>query len=290
MRRRKFLLGASAALGSKGCATTTVAGAGSGPSVAIVEYQGSTFRFDERTAEDLGDYVDPGNRFRQQCLRVAHDRLPLTVYFRPDRDSNRSELVFECGQTRPSAPPANLDGYRVTIERGGDEVYSAQIPGHFWFARWRWQSTPRPIREKVGNLIAARLLPPYDASELGRYSKDDKPHAYSPMSLAGIDPAMGATGERPDIGPVTGWQADYICVGTNLSTVLAQSEASGTFPWHFRDAQTSGPLDVFAYPRASTYAASVGAPFIPTTTCTVEGVPISMDTGHQPALNYCPFC
>ena len=42
------------------------------------------------------------------------------------------------------APPANLDAYRVTIERGGRQVYTAEVPRHFWFARWRWQSSPRP--------------------------------------------------------------------------------------------------------------------------------------------------
>jgi hypothetical protein len=299
MRRRTFLLGASAALnfngrtaGGVGSATpiaSAVADAGAGPCVAIVEYQGSSFRFDETTGSDLGDYVDPGNQFRQRCLGVGNDRLPLTVYFRPDRGSNRTEVVFELGQTRPTAAPANLDAYHVTIERGGRAVYAADIPQHFWFSRWRWQSKPRPVREKIENLITARLLPHYDASDLGEYSRDNKPHAYSPMSLAGVDAAMGSTGERPDIGPVTGWQADYICCGTNLATVMAQAEASGTIPWHFRDRQTSAPLDVIAYKRASAYAASVGSPFIPTTKCVIDGIPINADTGHQPALNYLPF-
>jgi hypothetical protein len=296
MRRRKFLLGTSAVLNLGGRASLgagddapPAADVGAGPCVAIVDYQGSSFRFEETRGRDLGDYVDPANRFRQRCLSVEHDGLPLTVHFRPDRDSNRMEVVFELGQMRPSAVPANLDAYRVTIERGGRVVYTADIPRHFWFSRWRWQSSPRPVREKTASLIASRLLPRYDASDLGSHNRDNRAYAYSPMSLAGIDPAMGSTGERPDIGPVTGWQADYICCGTNLATVLAQAEASGTVPWHFRDRETGGPLDVFAYPRASTYAASVGAPFIPTTKCVIDGTPINADTGHQPALNYLPF-
>jgi hypothetical protein len=302
MRRRTLLLGTSAALCFEGCARAgtgidasalpvapAVADAATGPSVAVVEYQGNSFRFDETTGRDLGDYVDPAGRFHQRCVLVEHDRLPLRVYFRPDRDSNRTEAVFELGALGSPASPANLDTYRVAIERGGYRVHAADIPRHFWFARWRWQSAPRPVREKVEDLVAARLVPRYDASELGRYSRDNRPHAYRPMSLAGIDPAMGATGERPDIGPVTGWQADYICCGTNLATMMAQAEASGTIPWHFRDLRSGGPLDVFAYPRASTYAANVAAPFIPTTHCSIEEVPISADSGHQPALNYLPF-
>lgn len=115
MRRRTLLLGTSAALCFEGCAHArsdidasaspiVSAVAGTGPSVAVVEYRGSTFRFDETTGQDLGDYIDPVGQFRQRCLRVEHDRLPLTVFFRPDRDSNRTEVVFELGQPQPPAP------------------------------------------------------------------------------------------------------------------------------------------------------------------------------------------
>jgi hypothetical protein len=83
--------------------------------------------------------------------------------------------------------------------------------------------------------------------------------------------------------------ASFICAGTNLSTVLAQGEAAGTLYWHYRDESTGAPFDVFAYPTASTYPGSGALPFIPTAACSIGGVPLQIDTGHEPALTYVPF-
>ena len=57
---------------------------------AVVEYKGETYRYDEATGTNLGDYIDPRKRFVQGCIRVTHDLLPLTVFFRRDRGTNRA--------------------------------------------------------------------------------------------------------------------------------------------------------------------------------------------------------
>ena len=55
----------------------------------------------------------------------------------------------------------HLDAYVVEIERGGKAVARVEVPKHYWFSRWRWQSAPRPIIAKPRDLIAAGLLPSY---------------------------------------------------------------------------------------------------------------------------------
>jgi hypothetical protein len=259
---------------------------GTGPLAAVIEYQGNTYRYEEQEGVDLGDYVDPQNRFVQSCRRTTNERLPLTVFFRPDRGTHRAEVVFELGRLRPKSPPANLEAYQVTILRGDRVVFTAKVPQHYWFSRWRWQSSPRPITTKVSDLIARGLLPPYDGRATNGTARQARRFSYQIMELAGITPVMPMTGERDDIGPVTEVQAEFVCTGNEaaLATLLAQAEGAGTCPWYYRDEATGAPLDVIRYPKASKYGPNVSDPYIATTK-----TPIQLDTNHEPALAYLPF-
>jgi hypothetical protein len=110
------------------------------------------------------------------------------------------------------------------------------------------------------------------------------------MTLAGVTPNMGQTGERADIGPVTEWQADYICEGTNLHAVLAQAEAAGTLNIHVCNPNTGAPIDLInTYPKAGNYAERTNSPYISVIPTRVDGRPLQFDTGHNPSLNYLPF-
>lgn len=313
MRRRSLLAAGSALLGvgacSFGAGTSTAsslsldspgdlsviapgmigslaAEADTGPLTAIIEYQGETYRFAETAGTDLGDYVDPRKRFVQGCVRVTNDQIPLAVYFRRDRGTDRAEVVFELGRLWSRTKPANLEAYRATILRADRTVFKIEVPQHYWFSRWRWQSSERPVTAKVNDLISSGLLPPYD-----QHAERDTigTHAFTPyriMELAGLARYMPTTGERVDIGPVTEVQGEFICTGRQaaLAMLLAQAEAAGTFPWHYRDEHTGAPLSVIQYPDASVYSPQTGNPFI---AGTKSGIVI--DSAHQPAIAYVPF-
>ena len=196
MQRRFLLVGSSAVVGLAACSTkggappasaatdAPIADIGSGPVSAVIEHQGNTYRYDETAGTDLGDYVDPQKRFVQGCVRVTHDQLPMTVFFRRDRGSNRAEAVFELGRLWSKAPPANLDDYHVTIIRGDKTVFATDVPHHYWFSRWRWQSAPRPVIAKVKDLIASGKLPPYDESAGNGTLRPTRPSTYQIMELA----------------------------------------------------------------------------------------------------------
>lgn len=298
MRRRTLLFRSSAALGLAGCSAAIGAPAstavmdtpavdpGTGPMSAVVEYKGETYRYDEGTGTNLGDYIDPRKRFVQGCIRVTHDLLPLTVFFRPDRGTNRVEAVFELGRIWPKTPPANLDAYKVTILRGGRVVHTADVPRHLWFSRWRWQSSPRPITANISDLISSGLLPHYDNSVNNGTARPTRQQSYQIMELAGISRSMPMTGERDDIGPVTECQAEFICTGRQsaLATVLAQGEGAATLPWYFRDENTGAPLDAVHYANADVYSRETGDPFIPQAKTGIQ-----LDSAHEPAVAYLPF-
>ena len=55
-----------------------------------------------------------------------------------------------------------LGAYTATITRDGETLATVEAPKHYYYSRWRWQSAPRPVTTTVAELLAAKLVPPYD--------------------------------------------------------------------------------------------------------------------------------
>ncbi len=130
---------------------------------AVVTVAGQTYEFKEETGQNLGDFVSTTGNFTQRCVRSEVPNFPLTVFFRPDRNSERAEVVFELGRIFTAAP-ANLGAYSVTISRGEQVLARIDVPAHYWFSRWRWQSSPRPVVADVAKLVGQNMIPGYDRS------------------------------------------------------------------------------------------------------------------------------
>ena len=259
---------------------------------ATILIGGQSHVFAQEGGTDLGAYVDPQGRFTQHCIRATNPALPaFSVMFRPDADGTREEVVFELGAIWTMDALANLGAYTAVISKDGTELARVEAPKHNYYGRWRWQSAPRPVVNNVADLIAAGLLPHYDASVGCGYTQPSQERHYAgPMDLAGIEPYMPSTGGRDDIGLVTECQGDYLCTQSPaaLSSLRAQLEGSGSLPWHFRDENTGAPLDIWAYPRCSSRDQYDGNPnpFIPLNWVDTG---ITLDTSHEPDLGYVPF-
>jgi hypothetical protein len=264
-----------------------VIAASAAPLKAVVTINSVRYEYREELGTKLGDFVANFGRFTQSCVRTIAVGSPLTVYFRPDRDSDRTEVVFELGRMF-NAVAAHLGAYTVTISRGDQILATVNVPVHHWFSRWRWQSAPRPIVGKVAALIEQKLLPPYVRPPSDLLLPPSSPYVpYTVMGLAGVTPYMPGTGERPDIGLVTESQAKFICTANKVSLdiVLAQAEAAGSMPWHMRDENTGAPINFQAYPKACWYQGQkLGTPFVRTLPS-----PVNIDESHQPALAYVPY-
>jgi len=260
---------------------------GEGLAVVIRHAFGETV-YEEAGAENMGDYVDPEGAFVQRCFRAPRqdDVAPgLTVWFRPDADGGRREVIVELGVPLVAGlTPANLGAYEAEIWDGDELVATVPVPSHPWYARWRWQSAPRPVRVSRETLLASGKVPHYDGTVLAQFIADLAPQTYSVMGFAGMVTGMGWTGDRPDIGIMTGWAAQWLCKGNNTETVIAQGEASGTISMHLRDPETSAPLDLFNdWPKLTSYT-NGGDPIVPMT----KGI-VAYDSGHSPACSYLPW-
>ncbi len=278
MSRRALLVGA---------ACTPLAAQAAVDLRVFVRLGGETFVYTAAGAEDLGAFTSLAG-FTQDCFRATQPRFPLTVDFRPDRNTDRLEVVFELARLWDGAP-TNLGPYSVEIQRAGKTLAHVEAPRHFWFSRWRWQSNDRPVKADIAGLRDRGLIPPFagPSQAFARPAAAPKSGRYRPMELAGVEPEMGSTGERPDIGLVTEHQARFLCTGARdaLAALRAQAEAAGTLPWHMRDECTGAPVDLDRYKTMSWYGdRNVGDPHIE-----LANTGISIDSAHQPALAYVPY-
>src|ERR1051325_728571 len=92
---------------------------------------GKTLSLDSAKAAYVGDYI--GRFVQQKCFRLRASgngdyRDGFTVFFRPDSDGNRNEVVIEYGgevdfRVKPPQPAGGIavshtPGYTATISRG----------------------------------------------------------------------------------------------------------------------------------------------------------------------------
>lgn len=298
MRRRDLLRHASAAAGS--LILSDIARSSDSEQLNVtVRHDGRDYEYRMSSGKDLGDFTSQA--FVQRCVRVDQPDLPLTIFFRPDADAKRLEVVFELGRMwgQANRQARHLGHYRATIRNGQTIVARVDVEKHWWFSRWRWQSAPRPLIATPADLIAKRLVPPYGISAATHAESldDDLKHRYAgPMDNAGVEMQMGTTGDRPDIGPVTDYQAAYLITSSDdaLAVVRAQAEAAGSIPLHFRDETTSAPVDFFRYPQVSWYDEPNGKPWVKPHIAIRDAsgnppCPWELSTSHDPALNYVPY-
>ena len=166
-------------------------------------------------------------------MRTVPDFL---VMFRPDVDGTREEVVFEFGRCHGNPDTVTLGAYTASITRDGETLATVEAPKHYYYSRWRWQSAARPVTVTVAELLAAKLVPPYDKAMVRRLASERRAwrrwranDLHRPDAYGGIYPQMGATGERNDIGVVTEWQADYIMYEDAQSAGQHPGEAEGRF-------------------------------------------------------------
>ena len=130
-----------------------------GSSAVITFADGTTARFDADAGQEMGDYVAG---FAHSACGTFASRAPAACRSRcisADRGTDRVEVVVE--NFRLSGTAENLGAYTMRVLRDGKPIGEARVPGHFWLARWRWQSAPRPPVRSVAELKALRLIPNY---------------------------------------------------------------------------------------------------------------------------------
>ena len=243
--------------------------------------------FDIAKGKYLGTYQAPSGKFIQHCIRVRHPSLPhFFVDFRPDEKTDRMEVVFwngECMGDVPDGHTSDLPSYRVVLKNNGNIVHAESVRQHVWGCRWRYQSAARPEIRTTEQLFSDGFLPHMSkkAARIEGYSGVIVPKSPTPVAnyttfMAPDDPAanskLGLTcdidrgGERPEIGLVTEWQADYLLNRTAASkhAMYQQAEMCGSdWHWYIPDQITGALVNYKQDPshyKAYTYYQHYGSP------------------------------
>ena len=274
-RRKALTLGAvsvaAMSFGKAHAANTT-------PLRAVITMNGQTYDYREEQGADLGDFVSGFANFTQRCVRATVSGSPITVFFRPDRTSDRTEVVFELGKLF-SGTPANLDAYSVVISRGADTLATIEVPTHYWFSRWRWQSAARPVVTSPSNLIAWDLLPPLartaatgaiaqllsSATNVGKTASASAAATVTATNVAAttatnVAAATPSSNTSSSTVPMTGAIAAAIAAGKGYYTM----DSSGSMTYHPPGETAAGvtptPSATATTPAATTAPSAVSTP------------------------------
>lgn len=278
----------------------------------VITISGTSQEFLKSEAVDKGSFASPAG-FLQKNLCDTNPALPgMSVCFRPDEGGGRDEVILEYGSFMQT--PSSLGAYAADFYTGQTKLGSQVIAKHVSYQRWRWLPQGyRPHYRTVTDLETAKLLPPY-RSEYAFGQTAGLPNASctykTPLSdTVCITTYMGTTGERSDIGFITGWQASYLQSPTDAwwKIVLDQAEAGGSFPWHIRD-ERGTPVNFYRTSTAdgagiadrlqlNSHSNSVGkSGYLPlpgssASALTEAGATTvwTLDQAHQPALFYLPW-
>jgi len=190
--------------------------------------------------------------------------------------------------------------YDVAIKQNGQTVESHANLDHYQQSEWHtqiWADGSAPNARVVFNpeyLMSTGAVPTLDTSiqvdEAELQKQYDKLQASDtgPMGEALWQTAMGAAGDRPDIGLVTNWTAQYLVSqdARAEAVMMAQADAAGSVPWHFRDPATDRVITITDYPGISLNATTVPHEKLAVDYSGTGWVP---DAAHQYDMTYVPY-
>lgn len=228
------------------------------------------------------------------------------------------------GGTPQNIPVYTVSGSGATWVPGGStftgftNVTTAYFPQMGWFTRWRWNPTPRAeVRTRAsllpGNLnllpnFSASLATQFRAANTGQsgsnayliaaYSSANPGIAnsgnYNPVGInesCGTATALGGTGDRPELGIIPEWHANYVIngYGPAQSAMYVTPNIHAGMAWCVRDLTTGAPVDFINNPN--NYVKGGGGS-IDTPTVTVPSTGGNwdiVDLNHLPQYCYLPY-
>jgi len=218
----------------------------------------------------------------------------------------RTDVVME--NTRTWTPePSNIT-YSMRIKRHGTTLHEEPKFTHYHHARWHkvvWSGEGGEpqlrLRHYMPYFMATKAVWNYDltlkipesvlaskAASLAKIRKDQT--AMGPMAKVMLTPVFGTTGGRPEIGPLPQWTAMYLISQDDRAreVMMANAQAAGSVPIHYRDEETGLPVDLDHHPQiALLIIRKESRPKLPEE---VDGKTIwKADLSHQASLSYVPY-
>lgn len=199
-------------------------------------------------------------------------------------------------------PDPRTQTYAIEIRLGDKIAFTKPRIIQQSQTRWRlvfWWGPKAEVfvRHDLAYLKSTRAIPNFDTS--GREPGVDAMYRLfqakfrGPMGEGIISPAMPATGQRPDIGPLPGWTVAYLLTMDLRAAEMTYSagDLSGSFASHYRNERTGRPATSEDFPNISTHYNYVGRGAgnlqAPDFAGTWKG--LSPEAAHEPSLAFVPY-
>lgn len=239
--------------------------------------------------------------FVETATGTKHPQLTARVHVRLLEGGQRirSDMVIENNWTY-DASPGNLV-YDLAATQGGQTVLQQSAVAHNHHARWHkviwWGGEPlAQVRHNMPYFLESRATWNYDLSltipesTLAREAANLAKADTGPMGPALITPYFPTTGGRSEIGPLPRWTALYLLTQDPRAraSMLANADAAGAIPVHYRDSSTDQPVNLETHPGlALLFGSSTPADAPP---AMANGDTIwSPDSAHQASFAYLPY-
>lgn len=318
--------GATGSTGSTGATGSTgPVGGNIGYTATITLASGTAYVFNpdtpgsNQTATDEGNFVSDFAGFTQGSIHCKRTDTPFRVYFRKDvsPDPTRIEVILEYGHPTTDGSATNAGQFTFSIFKAGIQVFTGSFPSMGWFTRWRWNPTPRTEARTRAQLLpsALNLVPNYSQAMATTFRSVDCGMPNGPAPITSYSSAYasgqgnnlnpvgvnencslatntGGVGDRPDLGILTEWQANYLINGNTAAqkAMYVLAEVAGGMPWIVRDLSTGAPVDLVANPLIG-FGGGGGNYDMPTVTVPSGGGVgyWVIEPNHLPALSYLPY-
>jgi hypothetical protein len=220
----------------------------------------------------------------------------------------RTDIIVEnTNAFEPQAQPQ----YTATLT-SGSASYTSPALTQYAYTRWHkvlWWNNAQPQvylqqdTQYIQNSMAVSRYMPLTPDESFLASLRQ---SCAPLDRCDVTAHMGDVGAQPTIGPLPRWSSVYILDPDirAYNWMLANTDALGTYSFHYRDQATGFPLSIQKHPHVSITAWDNSKPYpddlLPNcvdnavvTGCGdrwyTTGNPDTWDNAHQPAMAYVPY-
>ncbi len=195
--------------------------------------------------------------------------------------------------------------YDAAITQGGKVVFQELGLAHHRNATWHATVTSKPAHDihvvfDPDYWVESGAVPRYDTSlgvsgaRLDYLSKLLDTKDTGPMGPALVTPYMPTTGIRADIGAEPEWAAQWLVSQDPRAwkLMMANADAAGSAPWHFRDEKTGRPVTLDDHPKLwidyRGTGTQYGADQLPSPYNTKD-TGWTPERAHVPSLSYMPY-
>ena len=237
-----------------------------------------------------------------RVVKAVNDHLNVTLDIRAFKDGSVRTDVIMGVESSYKPGLQSFYNYDIEIRDHNSVAYAKDDIAHYRNSRWHKEvwSGGKPdvhVAQDVDYMKSTGAVVGIDSSMGVNPGSVGLPSSakLGPMASAMISKDMSQVGGRGDLGIMPIWNARYLASQNEQAekTMLANADAAGSIPWHYRDEATGDYLRIDQHPKlwmdGRTNWPQFGDDGLTNGFPDGKAVGWAIDTAHQPALSYLPY-